>query len=838
MGEPRRLRFYLMKDLDNGVYYYVDSTGNVNTHTDLSIADSTADNDYIIPDPVEWASLEIDFKRNTQYWAIFRSLTKQFTFVNEAAFILQHIKLTQGISGVCIVRIQAVDYTDPTRWAYTDIYIGNIDFSKANPQYMPDGRGRFIANMTDGNLVELINAYGNTPYNIPMLYNGVQDPDAVNVLTDGCKLTAAFNFVSNKGDGGQQTVSGGIGVIPTVTSSWLLPAMNNVAPATPYFGNDIVQNNILIGTESSDLITGNTQVWIRNNYMLEVLDYQPGTNVSAYLAGSVILNGTYAFGAVFTAALLGISNDNVIRQVNILYQKTINNNNDTYFFFEDATGGHGGTVPTVKSGSAFPTNVLLTSKPAGSAQDADGLIYVLAFNISGSPVGNAWSITFASAASTTYPFGTLTQTPIQFNCTGPVIYPPSMTLGFRYYKLWQKFVSVMAATQGNYGFPVPPVGTPFTGRSDFLATSSNQKDNDPYNTIVTSGNALRKFNNYNFITTTLTDIFNDASFKWMMGMGVEGNVLRLEPLSYFFDSTTMLADLTDIGITDFQLEEMTDIYATLLTSGYASQSFNQVGALDDYNVQLRHRFPQTRIVKSLERNCPFVTSIYQIEKARANQQANNTLVDPTDTILTDSEQDNQVFLLEADTSTATLNGVTGYKLKRYTWSTTSGTPTVVPSVSGLQYPDTAFNIGLTPKRNLLRCGPLLRCMSYPFDLQKIIFQTSDATGRLLTDLLQSKLTSATGLVDEYADINISDLPQPLFLPILARFNCPTPKILTAILNNNTRGYIKIKPFNTVYKGYLWDAGLKEGDNSTYNYAIALLPDTDISSLQFVLNRQK
>lgn len=830
MAAGAYIRFFLMQDYDNSIYYYWNGTA-VSTITSTTIATSATVSLAQMPAPINWTDTEIKWARNTTYYGVFRSLSTEFKFTKEASAILNYLYLTQGIQAVCSLRIQIRD--DINDWTYNDLYVSNIDFSKYNSGYYLDDSpdqssqtGYVSVNTLDSQLSELLNAYADTTYNIPMYNQDLTpqtDPDAEFVYTDGTLLTAQYNFTSAQGGQGGQTISTSIGTVPTATTNWALPVLANIAPQSQYFGNEVLQNNLVIGGQTGESNT--TIVWEKANWALKALSFS-GSYLQAYLTGSVAIAAPLTTdGAVFTAAILGISSDDVIRSITYIYQKTLNVisfPSDNRIDFADPTGA-GGTAPNIYYDATSPLNVWITSNPVLTTLP-DGMVYLLGFNISQAGTSGGWS----------YYFEDITNTPdfVKLNMGGGVQYPPSATMAFRYYKVWEKLVPLMTSIQGNFGFPVPAIGTPYTASSSFLSNNFIEKyDNKPYYTFLTSGNALRDFPNYKYITTSVSDFFNDASRRWSMGLGIEGNNLRLEPLSYFFDGTTMIADLTEEAITNLTIEPFTQYSGSNIIVGYSGQSFNEYGTLDDYNLSLFFRLPITRILNQIDWTCPYNASIYEIEKARADQQANNTNVDPTDTVISDSHTDNEVYVLEGSSTSTSFDGHTCWELQRYAWTTTTGTPSSFPSVSGLQYPSTAFNIGLTPKRNLLRNGALLHSICHLLDSNSILFQSASPTGRLLTDKLASYLDS--GLITEYDDVAVSSLATPLYLPILVKFDSPQPINLFSLLNSNPRGYIKFAWNGNIYKGFIWEAGIHPGNQSLFSFQLLLTPDTDLSTLQFL-----
>lgn len=838
MSTPNNMRFFLMKDVDNSIYYYWEGNA-LQTLTDTTLASTvviprtSTRAKTVQPDPINWAEIRMGWDRHSTLMGMFPAIPNSFTLVQQSAAIGCYIGLTKGVQGECFLRIQKLVTDDATGYRYQDLNIVSLDLSGIEPEYFPDGTGQVTVGTFPNALAQTLQAYGDTNYNILMYKSddtGVSiDGDVVPVYTDGVKLDAYYKFISAKGLTQQGTAfydAGGT----TSDSDWTIPSLGSIEPTVSYFGNEIIKNNILANSQFPNLSSGISSVWQNGEYALKFLQY-PSTAFSVKLSGKLTVHD-FIFSAISTTHanlyiyLIGVSFDSSTATNTIRYRQLINT--------QALTIPTAFTNITIDYTSTTPTSINLTSAFGGIP---DGLAWSFALEVvsTDNPSANGTNFDFI--------FNNGSNDVDNFFCSisGAVIYPATGTATLPYKKVWERIVPLMTSTEGNQGYPVPAISSPYGAVSSYLGDPTqlpgNNMDNIPNNTMVTSGNALRYFPKFNYITTSVNAVIKDMMYRWGMGVGIDGNNLRAEPLKYFFDSTTEIADLTPYEITNFKWKPFTQYMGNKLTVGSNSQALNEIGTLDDYCLGHEYKLPVTNVIRQMDEKTSFVDSIYQVEKARANQASNDGSTDPTSNNFVTAQQDNDVFVLEADTTTT--NHTTVYSgsllvacrnLKR--WSFVATTPPLItpPSISGLKYPDTAYNLGFTPKSKFFRNAPMNAMRCWPQSDAVIVFQTADQTGRLNQDKLQKYITTPN-YVTEYADVLVGDLGTPLFIPIEVSFDCPQPVNLYQIMTTNPRGYIKFKWLGITYKGYIWEAGINPSQDALFSFKLLLTADTDVSNLQ-------
>lgn len=396
--------------------------------------------------------------------------------------------------------------------------------------------------------------------------------------------------------------------------------------------------------------------------------------------------------------------------------------------------------------------------------------------------------------------------------------PDTVYHGHRYHTVGEMLIDKV--TDGEYGY-----------QSDYLSNSNlTTVDNKPYNTILTSGDALRRlggwvtgfFAAFNFlghtkIKTTLEEYHTDSSNRWMMGMGVEINssgdqIVRHEHLSHFYDNSIVIADVG--SVTDVQIEVALEYISNLLRVGTPNADYDGLNGKDEPNTTHVYDLPIIRKKAELDLVTPYRDDMYGIEFARANLLDKKT---------TDSKNDNDTFCVEvAGTPTnVTITGPNAFSGTAYPLARLQNV--AGNSAAGLIAGDKAFNLGQTPKRKFFRNGARLHTTLHQQDAKTIVFKTTDKNDGLVSNL-------GSGTISEKANVPVSALDAPLFLPILFTFETKVPTDLPTLIANNPYGKIQFSYMGNTYQGFIDEVGIKPADNAVYTWKLLAAPDTDLTTL--------
>jgi hypothetical protein len=389
----------------------------------------------------------------------------------------------------------------------------------------------------------------------------------------------------------------------------------------------------------------------------------------------------------------------------------------------------------------------------------------------------------------------------------------SIVMGRRYFDAYQELISKMC--DGLY-----------KGESLYLSSQSTiTRDNRPYRTCITSGDGLRGLGTAAkpaVIKTDLDDMFSDADDRWMMGIGVERNTLgeevaRLEHRSYFYRKNDVMLRL-EKPVTEFEVVDLTDELANLYKVGTADQTYDGLNGRDEPNQTFQFALPTTSSTKEIDAVTPYRADMYGFEVVRSNLSKKDT---------TDSSSDNDTFVYEIGASPLTIPVPFGTRtLSAYPLARQQTDPG--KSATGLISSDTAFNLSLSPKRNLLRNGAALRAFLNQRLSQSITFQTTDKNADLVSNL-------GSGQIEEKAPVPVSALDEPLYLSKLFRFKAPVPRGTALNIAATPYGVVEFPVTlsngkTIMLSGFLHVLVTKPGTNAAGTWELKPHPDTDLSKL--------
>jgi hypothetical protein len=171
--------FFLQDKLNR--FWGLDSSGNVVLNA----------NPYpLVFSPDGWDDTTIKNIRNKKYWAVDRTVSASFKYVEDAAKILKYIFYTRGVEESVYLAIceQRLVYTPAVEYGYwyKQVFKSEIDFSV----YEHNGAYVTVTTAEEG-LAKHLKANENTVYEFP-LYN----PGVEKVKLDGIVLNASANFIN------------------------------------------------------------------------------------------------------------------------------------------------------------------------------------------------------------------------------------------------------------------------------------------------------------------------------------------------------------------------------------------------------------------------------------------------------------------------------------------------------------------------------------------------------------------------------------------------------------------------------------------------------------------
>lgn len=352
--------------------------------------------------------------------------------------------------------------------------------------------------------------------------------------------------------------------------------------------------------------------------------------------------------------------------------------------------------------------------------------------------------------------------------------------------------------------------------SDFLsntATTASARrlniDSSPFWLMITSAQAIRGFTDP-VAKASIAEMCQDLWSRYMLAVSVDGNNLRIEPLSYYFKNSEAyrIEDLSDMLISPYN-EKIFNSFKI----GYPDNTYDELSGLDEFNTTHQYSLDAvTRINKEDDVLAPFRSDMYGIEWLRNKR---NTIAAQDQWAKTkDSSSDNDTFAIEIDP----------VQDPRF-----SSHPLYRPVgfIDGLTDPDTAYNIVQSPHRMLRRHMPRLRSITY--SKGNVVYQTSDKNPRLVSNFF-------AGTTYETHDESLSVNPwpevpiNPLFLPVVFEFTTVPPYDLVALLDADPNRYITFVYKGVELKGYILDVGVIPATRDKRTYRVLSHPDNNLENL--------
>jgi hypothetical protein len=311
--------------------------------------------------------------------------------------------------------------------------------------------------------------------------------------------------------------------------------------------------------------------------------------------------------------------------------------------------------------------------------------------------------------------------------------------------------------------------------------------------VMTCGDAIRGIDGA-VIKTSLRDFFTSYNSDFGLGMGMIGNILRIEEKAFWVQYT----DIVDLGeVSKLKHTPATDLLINNIKIGTPNQDYDDVNGKQEFNTTHEYSAPITRVAKELNLVKVYRSDCYGIEFTRLNLDGKVT---------TDNNSDNDVFQIHIEDAPRA-DGF--YHLDR----------SLNPGATGLLTPLTVFNLYLTPARGIRRNGNYIRSLFYKLDAKYLTFQTSDKNDAVL----------AGGIV-ENADIQIASLDPALFSCNYLEFETKVPFDLFEIL-----AISPLKAFTGTWAGFSFvgipnKISIQPGDNASQTFQLLASPSTDLTQL--------
>lgn len=374
-------------------------------------------------------------------------------------------------------------------------------------------------------------------------------------------------------------------------------------------------------------------------------------------------------------------------------------------------------------------------------------------------------------------------------------FPSSTVKAYPYYKVAEKLIA--AITGGTYPFASGYLN--YQPTKEDLSKYGNYNSSPGY-TYVTSGDAIRGLSSS--IKITLAELLQDSYARWMTGFSTFNDVAQIQKLGYFLQDSSVIFDLGN-KVTGVKKTTATEYIYNQIRCGYPDPDVEQLNGKFEVNSEQTWKIPIPK-GDELDLTTAFNAGIYDIEQIRLNLTEQDT---------TNDRRDNRVFLIEA-----MFNG-SEYETIKYIYPTEG-------VINGVPDQDTFWNVGLSPKRFIMRHLPYLRS----------ILNISDGTQQnpgaitFQEGLRNTFFNTFIGgyYLEEGADIspgaNIDGtLQDKLFVPMIYEFEAQPPVNLISLIESNPYGVIGFNDNGVIRYGFVLDVGIKPATDDIYKLRLLAAP---------------
>lgn len=314
--------------------------------------------------------------------------------------------------------------------------------------------------------------------------------------------------------------------------------------------------------------------------------------------------------------------------------------------------------------------------------------------------------------------------------------------------------------------------------------------------VITAGNGIKN-SRLSKITTTFNDFVQSYGSILGAGIGIENGTIIFETLDYFYSKGLTIANVGNIK--DFNLEPAKDLFYNTISTGYKEQTYNINNGKEEFNNGQKWILPILTKTKELDLVSKYRADAKGIEQIRLSLLKNG--------ITGDVSSDNDVFLLKLKDGSNTLK-----------------TGLYYTSINGLVAPNKAYNLDITPKKNLLRNLPFLNSTLDNLNGALIRFLSSDKNAEL------EVIDSNGKYVKENQNIDVLNFDNQLFKPCYISFSAIYPKNMQQLIEATPYGCIKFSYNGNDFKGFIIEISIDKSKQKAKEFKLLLHPGTDLRLL--------
>jgi len=263
------------------------------------------------------------------------------------------------------------------------------------------------------------------------------------------------------------------------------------------------------------------------------------------------------------------------------------------------------------------------------------------------------------------------------------------------------------------------------------------------------------------------DFFGGLNAIDCLGFGFEfvdgRQVARVEPIEYFYNKDLLILDLGPVS--DLHRIVETKQYYNQIENNYGKIDIQKTNGIDEFGTLRRWKFPITQSAAKL-----LATTKYKISGAEIEDQRRKI------TSTEDAKNDDANFFIQVVRLDASFIPKTdeGYIL-----------------IEGLFSPETAYNLDLSPRRNLDNWLKVVAVSLYKSPTKSIVFSSGEGNYFLVTQKTGEPAPKPEG--GPGVTVDLSQVA-PLYMPERYKFAVPLSAADMQIIRQNPYGYFIFQEF--------------------------------------------
>lgn len=523
-------------------------------------------------------------------------------------------------------------------------------------------------------------------------------------------------------------------------------------------------------------------------FVRQIGDYTPanGYNVIASTVGGAAMlsavtdtSFTFDFDFEFDATLTGVDNQLIINYT--VWQGAIGGTavSSGNLWFSPVLTAAGGTVRLRATGTSgiilMPANSQFELK---FALGNYGVTSTINYTVVGLYVNNANFVTLSASSTPS----------------------DNIRLGYRWGQVFRKLVAKIA-------------GSAAIVQSTYMDNNAlnpvNYYDAIPYQNVILSEQSLKQLTSTPVIKISLSDMIKDAIAGLGADIGIIGNVVTVEPISYYYQKNVLICDIGS-SITEPEITQIPTSVINKILAGYATgDAIDDINGVNEFNAQQEWLTPVSQVVENsqmeLDIRRPIAGAPYYIELTRL-QNVNNTIT------VNNTKRDaaNKNFVVY----TSNLQTAGAYELRRGF------------VLSGVEYPEKMYNVPIDGTRNMFRLAPLLKSYFYGLPNQVIKFGSTEQNKNMV-----STVTNTVGSITQCADFDIKNLTgDTLFKPYEIKLQGKLPADFATRMRANPYGVIRANYNGAVIEGYVLNARITPAKPDAHDIRLLCSPNCNIQDV--------